>query len=91
MQDLVDNNNKNRMKSAENPLTFSQFDFLLPAYLLWAILPSIILFTPPLNAFKKRLNKTCLFFVFKKQAEKATNTNIKLKITIELYVLIILF
>ena len=86
MPDLVDNNNKDRVKSAKDPLTFSLPAFLLPISLLWATLLSM-----PLNASKKRLNKAYLFFVFKKWAKKAADMNMKLKIAIELYMLVILF
>jgi len=74
LQDLVDNNNNNRAKSAKDLLTFSLPAFLLPVYLPWATLPSTILqsMLPP-NIFKKRLNKAHLSFVFKKQAEKAVD------------------
>ena len=87
MQDLVDDNNKNRAKSAKDLLIFLLPAPLLPISLLWATLPSI----PPPNAFKKRLNKARLSSILKKRAEKAANTNIKLKMTIESYVLVILF
>ena len=92
MQDLIDNNNKDKAKSVKDSLTLSLLAFLLPVYLLWAILPSTTLpSTPPPGAFEKRLNKACLSSVFKKQAEKAVDTNIKLKIAIKLYILVILF
>ena len=83
------------MKSAKNPLTFLLPAFLLPVFLLWATLPSAFLLfasllLPP-NASKKRLNKAYLAFILKKRAKKATNINIKLKIAIKLYILVILF
>jgi len=43
------------------------------------------------NAFEKRLNKAHLASVFKKWAEKAADINMKLKIAIKLYMLVILF
>ena len=45
----------------------------------------------PPNASKKRLNKAYLASILKKQAKKAANINIKLKIAIKSYILIILF
>ena len=87
MQDLVDNNNKDRAKSTKDLFTFLLPAPLLPASLLWATLLSV----PPPNAFKKRLNKACLSSVLKKWAKKAVNINMKLKMAIELYVLVILF
>ena len=54
------------------------------------ILLSIFLLPPP-NASEKRLNKSCLFSFLKKRAEKATNINIKFKIAIKPYILVILF
>ena len=84
------------MKSVKNLLTFLLSAFLLPIFLLWAILlsaslPSASLLLPPPNTSEKRLDKVYLASVFKKQAEKAVNINIKLKIAIKLYVLVILF
>ena len=87
MQDLVDDNNKDRAKSAEDPLTFSLPAPPLPASLPWATLPS----APPPNASEKRLDKARLSSVLKKRAEKAADTNMKLKMAIESYVLVILF
>jgi hypothetical protein len=63
---------------------------LLWATLLSASLLFISLLLPP-NAFEKRLDKVYLAFIFKKQAEKAANMNIKFKIAIKLYILVILF
>ena len=74
------------MKSTKGLLTFLLPAFLLPVFLLWATLLSILL-----NIFEKRLNKACLSSIFKKWAEKATNTNMKLKVAIKLYILVILF
>ncbi len=92
MQDLVDDNNKDRAKSAEDPLTFSLSAFPLPASLPWATLLSTTLpSAPPLNAFEKRLDKARLSSVLRKRAEKAANTNMKLKMAIVSYVLVILF
>ena len=45
----------------------------------------------PPNASKKRLNKAYLSSFLKKQAKRAADTNIKLKVAIGLYVLVILF
>ena len=75
------------MKSAKDLFTFLLPAPLLPISLLWAILPSILL----ANASGKKLNKACLSSIFKKQAEKAANTNIKFKMAIKLYILVILF
>ena len=91
MQNLVDNNNKDRAKSAEDPLTISLPAFPLPASLPWATLPSITLPSMPPNASEKRLDKAHLSSVLKKRAEKAADTNMKLKIAIESYVLVIQF
>ena len=92
LQDLGDDNNKNKMKSTEDLFTFLLLAFPLPAYLLWATLlfTTLLSMLPP-NASEKRLDKTCLSSVFKKWAEKAADINIKLKIAIKLYVLVILF
>ena len=84
-----------KAKSVENPRTFSLTAFPLPAYLPWATLPSTtspsasLLLLP--NTSKKRLDKAYLVFVLRKRAKKAANTNLKLKIAIELYILVILF
>ena len=90
MQDLVDDQNMHRVKSAENLCTFSLTAFLLPASLLWAILlsttsPSASLLLLP-NTFEKRLDKAYLVSVLRKWAEKAADINIKLKIAIKLYI-----
>jgi hypothetical protein len=45
----------------------------------------------PPNIFKKRLDKAYLFSILKKWAKKIADTNIKLKIAIESYILVILF
>ena len=89
-----------RVKSAENPRTFSLTVFPLPASLPWATLlsttspsassPSASLLPPP-NTSEKRLDKARLASVFKKRAKKAADTNLKLKIAIKLYILVILF
>ena len=86
MQNLVDDNNKDRAKSTKDLLTFLLPALPLPASLLWATLPS----TPP-NTSEKRLDKAYLSSVFKRRAKKAANTNIKLKIAIKSYILVILF
>ena len=91
MQNLVDNNNKDRVKSAKDLLTFLLPAFPLPIYLLWATLLFITLpFMPP-NASKKRLNKAYLSSIFKKRAKKAADANMEFKIAIKLYILVILF
>ncbi len=100
MQDLVDDQNIDRAKSAENPHTFSLTAFPLPASLPWATLPYTTLpsasspsasLLPPPNTSEKRLDKARLASVLRKRAEKAADTNLKLKIAIESYVLVILF
>ena len=95
MQDLVDDQNIDRAKSAENPRTFSLTAFPLPASLPWATLPSAsspsASLLPPPNTSEKRLDKARLASVLRKRAEKAADTNMKLKIAIESYVLVILF
>jgi hypothetical protein len=92
---LVDDNNKDRAKSAKNPLTFSLDAFPLPTSLPWATLPSATLLSasllPPPNASKKRLDKGRLSSFLRKRAKKAANMNMKLKIAIESYILVILF
>ena len=84
-----------RAKSAENPRTFSLPAFPLPASLPWATLPSAsspsASLLPPPNASERRLDKARLSSFLKKQAEKAADTNLKAKIAIESYVLVILF
>ena len=87
MQDLVDNNRKDRVKSAKDLLTFLLPAPLLPISLPWATLPSVL----PANASEKRLDKACLSSILKKRAEKAADINIKFKIAIKLYILVILF
>ena len=83
------------MKSAKNLYTFSLTAFPLPISLPWAILLSTsLLFAsllPPPNTSKKRLNKARLTSIFRKWAKKAADINIKLKIAIKLYILVILF
>ena len=100
MQDLIDDQNIDRVKSAKNPYTFSLTAFPLPVSLPWATLlyttllstslPSASLLLPS-NTSEKRLNKAYLVSVLKKWAEKAIDINLKLKIAIELYILVILF
>ena len=46
---------------------------------------------PPPNISKKRLNKGRLSSFLRKQAKKAADINIKLKIAIKSYILVILF
>lgn len=95
LQDLVDDDNKDRAKSAENPLTFLLDTFPLPASLPWATLLSTTLPSasppPPPNASEKRLDKACLSSFLRKQAKKAANTNLKTKMAIKSYMLVILF
>ena len=79
-----------RAKSAENPRTFSLTASPLPTSLPSASLPSASLLLPP-NTSKKRLNKAYLAFILRKRAKKAANINLKLKIAIKSYILVILF
>ena len=58
--------------------------------MLSAALLSAFLLPPP-NTSKKRLNKGRLSSFLRKRAKKAANINIKLKIAIESYILVILF
>ena len=90
-----------KVKSAKNLHTFLLTAFPLPISLPWAallfttllsaFLLSASLLPPPPNTSKKRLNKAYLASIFRKRAEKATDINLKFKIAIKLYILVILF